>query len=117
VVDTAKSSAMKAHRRGIGDFPVQPAPRRDRRRFVRITKLKRETALRAARALCLGQSGCAICSSDRTVPKSLGHTARIRIRRNEKATVKDIVSMILTMIRSAVKPQPVAQAQKNMIKP
>ena len=73
---------------------------------VRITKLERETARRAARAFGLGKAGVDLLRSD-SGPKVLEVNSSPGFEGIEKATGKDIVGMIYDMIEARVKPQPV----------
>ena len=73
---------------------------------VRITKVERDTALRAARAFGLGTAGVDLLRSD-SGPKVLEVNSSPGFEGIEKATGKDIVGMVYDMIEARVKPQPV----------
>ncbi|MBQ0765713.1 MAG: 30S ribosomal protein S6--L-glutamate ligase [Sulfitobacter litoralis] len=104
VVDGKVVAAMK--RTGAdGDFRSN-LHRGGTAQVVRITKLERETALRAARAFGLGKAGVDLLRSD-SGPKVLEVNSSPGFEGIEKATGKDIVGMIYDMIEARVKPQPV----------
>ncbi|WP_323802616.1 30S ribosomal protein S6--L-glutamate ligase [Sulfitobacter litoralis] len=104
VVDGKVVAAMK--RTGAdGDFRSN-LHRGGTAQVVRITKLERDTALRAARAFGLGKAGVDLLRSD-SGPKVLEVNSSPGFEGIEKATGKDIVGMIYDMIEARVKPQPV----------
>ena len=75
-------------------------------RVVRITKLERDTATRAARAFGLGKAGVDLLRSE-SGPKVLEVNSSPGFEGIEKATGRDIVGMLYDMIEARVKPQPV----------
>ncbi|NKX47082.1 30S ribosomal protein S6--L-glutamate ligase [Rhodobacteraceae bacterium R_SAG8] len=104
VVDGKVVAAMK--RTGAdGDFRSN-LHRGGTAQVVRITKVERDTALRAARAFGLGTAGVDLLRSD-SGPKVLEVNSSPGFEGIEKATGKDIVGMIYDMIEARVKPQPV----------
>ena len=104
VVDGKVVAAMK--RTGAeGDFRSN-LHRGGTAQVVRITKVERDTALRAARAFGLGTAGVDLLRSD-SGPKVLEVNSSPGFKGIEKATGKDIVGMVYDMIEARVKPQPV----------
>ncbi|MCF7777488.1 30S ribosomal protein S6--L-glutamate ligase [Sulfitobacter sp. M220] len=104
VVDGKVVAAMK--RTGAdGDFRSN-LHRGGTAQVVRITKVERDTALRAARAFGLGTAGVDLLRSD-SGPKVLEVNSSPGFEGIEKATGKDIVGMVYDMIEARVKPQPV----------
>ena len=104
VVDGNAVAAMK--RTGAeGDFRSN-LHRGGTAQVVRITKVERDTALRAARAFGLGTAGVDLLRSD-SGPKVLEVNSSPGFEGIEKATGKDIVGMVYDMIEARVKPQPV----------
>lgn len=75
-------------------------------KVVRITKVERETALRAARAFGLGKAGVDLLRSE-TGPKVLEVNSSPGFEGIEKATGKDIVGKLYDEIEIRVRPQPV----------
>ena len=73
---------------------------------VRISKVERETALRAARAFGLGKAGVDLLRSS-DGPKVLEVNSSPGFEGIEKATGKDIVGKLYDEIEARVKPQPV----------
>lgn len=104
VVDGKVVAAMK--RTGAdGDFRSN-LHRGGSAQVVRITKLERDTALRAARAFGLGKAGVDLLRSE-TGPKVLEVNSSPGFEGIEKATGKDIVGMLYDMVEARVRPQPV----------
>ena len=104
VVDGKVVAAMK--RTGAeGDFRSN-LHRGGTAQVARITKVERDTALRAARAFGLGTAGVDLLRSD-SGPKVLEVNSSPGFEGIEKATGKDIVGMVYDMIEARVKPQPV----------
>lgn len=104
VVDGKVVAAMK--RTGAdGDFRSN-LHRGGTAKVVRITKLERDTALRAARAFGLGKAGVDLLRSE-SGPKVLEVNSSPGFEGIEKATGKDIVGMLYDMVEARVKPQPV----------
>ena len=104
VVDGKVVAAMK--RTGAdGDFRSN-LHRGGTAQVVRITKVERDTALRAARAFGLGTAGVDLLRSD-SGPKVLEVNSSPGFEGIENATGKDIVGMVYDMIEARVKPQPV----------
>ena len=104
VIDGKVVAAMK--RTGAdGDFRSN-LHRGGSAQVVRITKMERDTALRAARAFGLGTAGVDLLRSE-TGPKVLEVNSSPGFEGIEKATGKDIVGMLYDMIEARVKPQPV----------
>ncbi|MEM6374013.1 MAG: alpha-L-glutamate ligase, partial [Pseudomonadota bacterium] len=73
---------------------------------VRITKVEREAAVRAARAFGLGKAGVDLLRSD-AGPKVLEVNSSPGFEGIEKATGKDIVGLVYDMIEARVRPQAV----------
>ncbi len=104
VVDGKVVAAMK--RTGAdGDFRSN-LHRGGSAQVVRITKLERDTALRAARAFTLGMAGVDLLRSE-TGPKVLEVNSSPGFEGIEKATGKDIVGMLYDMVEVRVRPRPV----------
>jgi ribosomal protein S6--L-glutamate ligase len=104
VIDGKVVAAMK--RTGAeGDFRSN-LHRGGSAQVVRITRLERDTALRAARAFGLGKAGVDLLRSE-TGPKVLEVNSSPGFEGIEKATGKNIVGMLYDMIEARVKPQPV----------
>ncbi|SFE35608.1 SSU ribosomal protein S6P modification protein [Sulfitobacter brevis] len=72
---------------------------------VRISKLERDTAVRAARSFGLGMAGVDLLRSD-SGPKVLEVNSSPGFEGIEKATGKDIVGKLYDEIEARVKPQP-----------
>ena len=72
---------------------------------VRISKVERETAVRAARAFGLGKAGVDLLRSE-TGPKVLEVNSSPGFEGIEHATGKDIVGKVYDMIEARVKPRP-----------
>ena len=104
VVDGKVVAAMK--RTGASDDFRSNLHRGGTAQVVRITKVERDTALRAARAFGLGTAGVDLLRSD-SGPKVLEVNSSPGFEGIEKATGKDIVGMVYDMIEARVKPQPV----------
>jgi len=73
---------------------------------VRISKIERDTAVRAARAFGLGMAGVDLLRSD-AGPKVLEVNSSPGFEGIEKSTGKDIVGKLYDEIEARVKPQPV----------
>ena len=73
---------------------------------VRITRVERDTAVRAARAFGLGTSGVDLLRSE-TGPKVLEVNSSPGFEGIEKATGKDIVGLVYDMVEARVRPQAV----------
>ncbi len=109
VVDGKVVAAMK--RTGAeGDFRSN-LHRGGSAQVVRITKVERETALRAARAFGLGKAGVDLLRSD-SGPKVLEVNSSPGFEGIEKATGKDIVGLVYDMIEAQVKQQPVRKRKR-----
>ena len=72
---------------------------------VRISKVERETAVRAARAFELGKAGVDLLRSE-TGPKVLEENSSPGFEGIENATGMDIVGKVYDMIEARVKPRP-----------
>ena len=79
---------------------------------VRISKVERETALRAARAFNLNMAGVDLLRSS-DGPKVLEVNSSPGFEGIEKATGKDIVGKLYDEIEMRVKPQPVRRRKKE----
>ncbi|MGJ8626760.1 MAG: 30S ribosomal protein S6--L-glutamate ligase [Sulfitobacter sp.] len=75
-------------------------------KVVRISKIERDTAVRAARAFGLGMAGVDLLRSD-AGPKVLEVNSSPGFEGIEKASGKDIVGKLYDEIEARVKPQPV----------
>ncbi len=75
-------------------------------KVVRISKIERDTAVRAARAFGLGMAGVDLLRSD-DGPKVLEVNSSPGFEGIEKASGKDIVGKLYDEIEARVKPQPV----------
>ena len=79
---------------------------------MRISKVERETALRAARAFNLNMAGVDLLRSS-DGPKVLEVNSSPGFEGIEKATGKDIVGKLYDEIEMRVKPQPVRRRKKE----
>jgi ribosomal protein S6--L-glutamate ligase len=75
-------------------------------KVVRISKVERDTAVRAARAFGLGMAGVDLLRSD-AGPKVLEVNSSPGFEGIEKSTGKDIVGKLYDEVEARVKPQPV----------
>jgi len=109
VVDNKVVAAMK--RTGAeGDFRSN-LHRGGSAQMVRITRIERETALRAARAFGLGVAGVDLLRSE-TGPKVLEVNSSPGFEGIEKASKKDIVGKVYDMIETRVRPQPARKRKR-----
>ena len=103
VIDGRVVASMK--RTGAeGDFRSN-LPRGGSAKSVRISKVERETAVRAARAFGLGKAGVDLLRAE-TGPKVLEVNSSPGFEGIENATGKDIVGKVYDMIEARVKPRP-----------
>ena len=81
-------------------------------KVVRISKIERDTAVRAARAFGLGMAGVDLLRSD-AGPKVLEVNSSPGFEGIEKASSKDIVGKLYDEIEARVKPQPVRRRKSG----
>ncbi|MGJ5618922.1 30S ribosomal protein S6--L-glutamate ligase [Sulfitobacter sp. MF3-043] len=81
-------------------------------KVVRISKIERDTAVRAARAFGLGMAGVDLLRSD-AGPKVLEVNSSPGFEGIEKASGKDIVGKLYDEVEARVKPQPSRRRKSN----